>query len=86
MPKTLDSLPVSGDANLMIPVHAGNLDSVADASLRARAAEALKAGKVVWTNARGFLRVDDPRHPDNSPPPASTKLRGDGWAPGFGHV
>jgi hypothetical protein len=63
MPKTLDALPATGDNNLMVPVHAGNLDSVADASLRARAAEALKAGKVVWTNALGFLRVDEPpRH------------------------
>lgn len=68
MPKTLGALPANGDDNLMVLVHAENLDSVADASLRARAAEALKAGRVVWTNARGFLRVDGPPRQATQPP------------------
>lgn len=60
MPKTLEALPVNGDSNLMWIVHEGNLDTVADPALRARAAEALKASKVVQTNKVGFLRVDEP--------------------------
>ena len=69
MPKALDSSPVSGDDNMMFPVTTGNLKAISDAALRAKAAEALRVGKIVWANARGFLRVDDPR-----PAPTSKKL------------
>src|SRR5262245_19779030 len=63
MPKTIEPLHAP-DSNLMWDVNEGNLATIADAKLRETAQAALKAGKRVQTNARGFLRVDDNREPE----------------------